>query len=251
MNYNRFMELLKHFNTTEEVLVCLYDFFINYVTYNYDQLQVVKYKRQEEPALVTINDYINNNNINCNESLRSIIIQLLDDAFMEIEGRPLSYRNKKEWFSDFDKTHTIQVNDYPPIYDRGLLRNGVCDAYLNWVAKILTELNIPCLKVIGKGTTGHGWNLVYLEDKETWVNFDMTMVRFYLDGWTRKYGEPNKWVFATIEEMFNMQPKRTINEIRDSEDNIIFKEFININNQEELTQLLSKYIKTNTTRQLK
>ena len=160
---------------------------------------------------------------------------------MEIEGRPLSYRNKKEWFSDFDITHTINVNDYPPIYDRGLLRNGVCDAYSNWTSKVLTELNIPCLKVIGKGTTGHGWNLVYLEDKDIWVNFDMTMVRYYLDGWTREYGEPNKWVFATIEEMFNMQPKRTIEEIKDAEDNTCLKGIINKDNQEALDIFLSEY----------
>lgn len=242
MNYTIFIGMLSHLRTTENVLLFIYEYFKNNVTYNYDQLQVVKYNRQEEPLLVNIRNYIKDNKVN---KTKEKIMQMLDDAFTKIEGRPLSYRNKKEWFKNFAKTNSIQTDEYPSIYERGMLKDGVCGEYSEWVAKILTELDIPCFKVIGKGTTGHGWNLVYLEDKNIWVNFDMTMVRFYLDGWSKEYGDSNKWVFATTEEMFKLQPQRVIEEIKDINDNVCFKGIINKDNQEELEMFLSELCKVN------
>ena len=121
-----------------------------------------------------------------------------------------------------------------------MLKDGVCGEYSSWVINILNELDIPCFYVIGRGTTSHAWVLVYLKDKNEWVNFDMTMVRFYLDNFSKKYGEPDKWVFASMEEMFKNQPLRVIEKLIDSEGNTYYKGTINSDNYEELIKFLSE-----------
>lgn len=100
-------------------------------------------------------------------------------------------------------------------------------------------MNIPCLIVRGKGTTGHAWNLIYVQEKNMWVNFDMTMVRFYIDEWSKEYGEPEKWIFATNDEMFKLQPQRIIEQILGDNDTILFTSVINANNQGELNEFLN------------
>lgn len=38
MTYDKFIQLLKGLNSTDEVLVAIYNYFKNNVSYNYDQL---------------------------------------------------------------------------------------------------------------------------------------------------------------------------------------------------------------------
>ena len=253
MNYEDFLNYLKQFDTTKEILEKLYIYFANHVTYNYDQLQVVKLLRGEEPQLRSIQEFLYNNQGVATPEFKEELIKKLDEAFMELEGRPLSERNREEWFKDYgkvvhheaieastfiskktkrvmtmpyqpahDEVKRLTVDCYEPKYENGLLVDGVCSDYSTWVIKLLTDLNIPCLRMIGKGTTGHSWVMVYLSDKNEWVNFDMTMVRFYLDDWTRDYGKPTEWVTASTEEMFNNQPNRTIERIADAQDEVVF-----------------------------
>lgn len=54
--------------------------------------------------------------------------------------------------------------------------------------------------------------IIYLEDEDKWVHFDMTMVKFYQDRWIREH-EPyiiQDWVAASTEDIFKMQPTRRI-----------------------------------------
>lgn len=71
------------------------------------------------------------------------------------------------------------------------------------------------MSVDGVGTTGHAWSLIYLPEEQKWVHFDMTMVKFYQDGWIKEH-EPyteQDWIAATTEEIFKMQPTRQIHSI--------------------------------------
>ena len=71
------------------------------------------------------------------------------------------------------------------------------------------------MPVKGKGTTGHAWSLIYLLEEQRWAHFDMTMVKFYQDGWIKEH-EPyteQEWIAATTEEIFKMQPTRQIHSI--------------------------------------
>lgn len=263
MNYEQFIKMLSSLTSTEQILITLFNYFKNNVSYNYDELQVVKYQRYENEYLRQISNLITKKKNEKSDEFKEYLIKLLDDAFLKIEGRPLSEKNKLEWFKNYgtvihheaqpakngiikipardayDEIVHIESNNYPPIYCNGLLKDGVCAEYSKWVKQICDSLNIPCLKVRGKGTTGHAWNLIYVQEKNMWVNFDMTMVRFYIDGWSKEYGEPEKWIFATNDEMFKLQPQRIIEQILGDDDTILFTSVINANNQEELNEFLN------------
>lgn len=264
MNYDSFISELKSLDDTEKVLLALFNYFKDNVSYNYDELQVVKFQRGEYKSLLDIRDFSLENKENNSLELKNEIIDRLDKAFLEIEGRGLSDRNKKEWFKNYGKPYSsnvvtsgnsgfsikskpnngfthIEVNNYQPEYHDGLLQDGVCGDYSKWIKHICDDLSIPCLRVRGKGTTGHAWNLIYLKDKDTWVNFDMTMVRFYLDGWSDEYGLPEEWIFASNEEMFKMQPIRVVEKIVDTDDEIVFSNRIDENNYGELDDFLKSY----------
>ncbi len=262
MNYAQFIQNLGSLSSTEEVLVTLFNYFKDNVSYNYDELQVVKYRQNKSKELYVIHDLVDSGNYEKTPEFKEKLIKLLDVAFLKLEGRPLTERNKKEWFRDYGKVIHFDAQparnglfkipareaydivrgmlpyDYQPVYENGMLRDGVCTHYAMWVKQICDERGIPCLRVIGRGTTGHDWNLVYLKDKGEWRNFDMTMVRFYLDDWTKEYGEPEKWIMATNEEMFKMQPQRLIRKIYGDNNEILLDSVISADNQQELDEVL-------------
>lgn len=262
LNYDQFIQMLHSLNSTDEILLAIFEYFKKYVSYNYDELQVVKFQRGESELFENIRELLFQNKTNSTEEFKGNLLKLLDEAFLKIEGRPLSDKNRHEWFKNYgtiihheaqpevngifkiaareayDEIVHIEPNNYPPIYENKLLVEGVCSEYSNWIKQICDELGIPCLKVRGKGTTGHVWNLIYIKERDMWVNFDMTMVRFYLDNWTRDYGEPEKWIFPTFEEMFEMQPIRVVEEIISDNDNIRFNPAITVENQTRLNEFL-------------
>lgn len=269
-DYNLFIEKLKSLKnsgyTTRELLILISGYYQENVTYNYDQLQIVKLNRCEKDesgyqcykAGENISDRIaklNNIAKRGELSLREIIkseefqseeakplskeeaIKLLDMAFINVEGRPLTKRNKERIFAHYgeikhlpyqeerksgmftvrevkehDEVRGIVTENYPAIYNNQMLIDGVCADYTEFQAKICKDLGIKHRKVRGVGTTGHAWSLIYLEDEDKWVHFDMTMVKFYQDRWIREH-EPyiiQDWVAASTEDIFKMQPTRRI-----------------------------------------
>ncbi len=271
MKYEDFLNFLRNQKTTEEVLLQIYNYFRNNVSYNYDQLQVVKYNNRDG-ELNSIHELIENNKDNKSEEFKNKLINSLDEVFMKLEGRGLSKRNKEEWFKNYgkvihhektekreitirrgmiirlpgepehDEIIHIEPNYYEPIYENDMLKDGVCGEYSLWVRKICNDLGIPCLLVVGKGTTGHAWNIIYLKEENKWVHFDMTMVRFYLDNWSKKFGNPEEWVFATTSDIFRLQPDRLINRILGNDDVDIFRKLVNKDNPEDLDEFLNSLV---------
>lgn len=274
-DYSLFIEKLKSLKnngyTTKDLLILLYQYYQQNVSYNYDQLQIVKLNRCEsdEPGYQcyktgeSINDRIRKlNNIakNGEQPLKEIIkteefqgkearpfsreeaMRLLDSAFFNVEGRPLTERNKERIFANYGKIEHVPyqaarksgifkirevkehdevmgmiTESYPSIYNNQMLIDGVCADYTEFEAKICKDLGVKHKKVEGVGTTGHVWSLIYLENEGRWVHFDMTMVKFYQDKWIKEH-EPytmQDWVTASTEEIFKMQPTRRIKKIGD------------------------------------
>lgn len=54
--------------------------------------------------------------------------------------------------------------------------------------------------------------MIYLEDEDRWVHFDMTMVKFYQDNWIKEQAPytMQDWVLASTDDIFRMQPTRRI-----------------------------------------
>lgn len=272
-DYNLFIEKMKQLkgtgHTTKELLFLVYQYYQKYVTYNYDQLQIVKINRadMDEPGYKCnqtkeeINDRIraiNNISAKGELSLREIVNAeqfkeqgiipfskeeartLLDKAFLEIEGRPLTERNREKIFANYGKIRHIpytparksgilkfsevkehdeiigtDTSDYPPVYNNQMLVDGVCSEYTEFEARICKDLGIKHRKVTGIGTTGHAWSLIYLEEEDRWVHFDMTMVKFYQDKWIKEHEPYNEqdWITASTSDILKMQPTRRIESI--------------------------------------
>lgn len=169
----------------------------------------------------------------------------LDEIFEKVEGRPLSSRNKERCIDDYysiiyspykpAKNGFIKINEspeysymhglsrkgYQPVYRNGMLIDGVCSEYVNFESKVCGDLGIKHKRIEGIGTTGHAWSMVYLPEEEQWVNFDMTMARFYLDNWLKNQPyRPEEWICATTQDMFKMQPTRKIFKVGSKQCNI-------------------------------
>lgn len=279
MNYENFIEYLKTLESTEEIVIRIYNYFRDNVKYNYDILQWHKifsahnynfeklinlkenYKTIYSYAESNFEKMINELDI---DKEKEYAIKVLDEFFMENENRPLSNKVKEKLFEKWGTVEHVEpkqknVNSrivkvdasngkpydkllffgdrlltqrdvFPTQYKNDLLIEGVCADYAEWMQKVCNDLNITCYQVEGKGTAEHVWNLIYIKEQDKWAHFDMTCVRFYLDNFTRDFGEPDKWVFASTEDIFKMQPKREIHSVKDYEGNIVFEGLINKDN---------------------
>ena len=244
-NYDLFIEKLKQIkangHTTKDILGLIYQYYQKYVTYNYDQLQIVKIQNGAHPEINEVLAKYPHCNITSEnaEQLKQDYINDLNNVFMKLEGRPLTqiaidslfggygtvahheardYEQfgKKRHKDAYDEIQGINQKGIQPVYEHGMLVDGVCATYAHTFEKRICEaLGIKHMSVDGVGTTRNAWSLIYLPEEQKWVHFDMTMVKFYQDGWIKEH-EPyteQDWVAATTEEIFKMQPKRQIHSI--------------------------------------
>lgn len=268
ITYEDFLEKLKSMKSngasTREILWELYLYYKDNVTYNYDQLQIVKLKdyNSSSPSskctkvydeimekIIKLNAEMQQKGIHITiEMIKAAIkegiifskeeaISKLDEVFREVEGRPLTERNKENCFRNYYSIEHIpyrpaknngifpikerlehscmkglERNTYEPVYKNGMLVDGVCSEYVNFEKRICNDLGIKHKRIEGIGTTGHGWSMIYLPEEDRWIHFDMTMVRFYLDNWIKNHEpyKPEDWINASTEEIFKMQPSRRI-----------------------------------------
>lgn len=277
-NYEELIETLKLMKSegasTREILEELYLYYKDNVTYNYDQLQIVKLSdyNKSSPSLKCaevydemmkkigeLNDEMEKKGIHITEEMirdaikegripsKSEASSRLDEVFREVEGRPLTQRNKENCLGNYynivyspykpaknngifktreslEHSHMRGLNrsGYEPVYKNGMLTDGVCSEYVSFEERICKDLGIMHRRIEGIGTTGHAWSMIYLTEEDRWVHFDMTMVRFYLDNWIKNHEpyKPEDWITASTEEIFKMQPSRRITKVGNQRCNI-------------------------------
>lgn len=266
MDYSAFISSLRALKkdgaTTRQLLEKLYEYYKWHVTYNYDQLQIVKLSdyntNSPSSQCAQVYDEIMGKIGELNDEMRTTGTHItremieeairegrilskneaslkLDEIFEKVEGRPLSSRNRERCIDDYysiiyspykpAKNGFIKINEspeysymrglsrtvYKPVYRNGMLIDGVCSEYANFESKVCGDLGIKHKRIEGVGTTGHAWSMIYLPEEKQWVNFDMTMARFYLDNWLKNQPyRPEDWICATTEDMFKMQPTRKV-----------------------------------------
>ena len=276
MDYSEFISNLRALKkdgaTTRQLLEKLYEYYKWHVTYNYDQLQIVKLSdyNTNSPSFQCsqVYDEIMRRVGELNDEMRAtgthITREIIEEAiregrilsqneagskldaiFKKVEGRTLSSRNKERCIDDYysiiyspykpAKNGLIKIKEspeysymrglsregYQPVYRNGMLIDGVCSEYVNFESKVCGDLGIKHKRVEGVGTTGHAWSMVYLPEEKQWVNFDMTMAKFYLDNWLKNQQyKPEDWVCATTEDMFKMQSTRKILKLDSKQCNI-------------------------------
>lgn len=218
INYNEFINSLKSKNSTYEVLLELYAYFAKYVSYNYDELDMVKIKRlfRSEP----LKSFLENNKGNTSLEFKNQIIDIINSELEKQDIKLISENNKNKIFGDWGKkdengnviTYNLIVPFEFDFYDKDnkMLKRGVCSDFAMWTKNVLDNVGIKCITVSGVSTEEHSWSLVYDDETNEWYNFDMTMVKYFFDGYKTDCGIPTDWIMASNEKMFKMQPSRIV-----------------------------------------
>lgn len=209
--YNEFVDFLNSLNTVEEKLYYVYQYFRDFVSYDYDNLQLVKIVRSDDKKLAYIQDFANKTSRTPFNKRR--ILEMLDNLLYQQDGTILSDGVIDIIFKNYELEDGNALNfdlNNSRFYN-GLLQKGICSDYAQWINKLCNDIGLTSCIVYGYSSTAHAWNVVYDPDNKKWINFDMTMVEFCNNNFAGNfYKNAEKWAFASTKEMFLMQPKRKI-----------------------------------------
>ena len=102
---------------------------------------------------------------------------------------------------------------FPPEFSNGLITNGVCADYTEFLVPLLQEAGIEAHSVGGTSEFSHAW--VIVKDGEKYKSIDLTRAVFIRDG---AIGIPEgqtseDWLYSDLEDMFKMQQTRSITKI--------------------------------------
>lgn len=101
-------------------------------------------------------------------------------------------------------------NFFPPEFNNGLITNGVCADYTEFLVPFLQKAGIEAHSVEGTSEFSHAW--VIVKDCEKYKSIDLTRAVFIRDG---AIGIPEEqtsedWLYSDLEDMFKMQQTRSI-----------------------------------------
>ena len=118
---------------------------------------------------------------------------------------------------------------FPPEFENGIITNGVCEDYTDYLVPILQKAGIEAHAIEGTSELGHAWIIVNSEDG--YKSVDLTRAVFIRDGFLGIPAEQTSqdWLYTDIRRMFEMQGTRTITKI----DNIALPSSITPDNFDE------------------
>lgn len=195
---------------------------------------------------------------NCNGNFEEFTTQLRDYLEEEAKGLVDNDQKAKETAQDFTQKiitdmRNTQVVDFdgtpvplskditrvlaeyrlnlnkafPEEMENGLIKKAVCNQFSSYLIPLLQEAKIDVFEVQGTSDTGHSWIIAKIGDD--YKSLDLTRAIERRDGATSipKEQTSEDWLYADIENIFEMQPTRTITNIDGSnlkEENIITSE---------------------------
>ncbi len=100
-----------------------------------------------------------------------------------------------------------------PNMEHGILENGVCEDYAEYLTKLFQYMGIEAHKVDGTSELGHSWVVVKVGNE--YKSIDLTRAVFIRDGFKGIPAEQTSedWLYCSLEDGFRMQETRTITEI--------------------------------------
>ena len=118
---------------------------------------------------------------------------------------------------------------FPPEFENGIITNGVCEDYTDYLVPILQRAGIEAHSIEGTSELAHAWIIVKSEDG--YKSVDLTRAVFIRDGFLGIPAEQTSqdWIYTDLRKMFEMQRTRTITKI----DNITLPSSITPNNYDE------------------
>ena len=101
------------------------------------------------------------------------------------------------------------------VYDKGLIRKGVCRHYAAFINKVLDEFGFNTVYVIGKSIDLHAWNMIELNGEIRFI--DISAELFLRDAIVVADFNFNKgdWYLVDIDKMFELEPYREIRQLDD------------------------------------
>ena len=108
-------------------------------------------------------------------------------------------------------------NNYDQIteatYYNGLIRSGVCRHYSNFIKRVLNDLNIHTVNVVGRSQAFHEWNMIKINGEIKFI--DITR-EIHLRNNVKKYNFNKGDLFLiSIDQMFMLEPDRDIRQLDD------------------------------------
>lgn len=99
---------------------------------------------------------------------------------------------------------------FPPEFDNGLITNGVCEDYTDYLVTILKKVGIEAHAIEGTSELGHAWVIIKVEDE--YKSIDLTRAIFIRDGFLGipKEQTSEDWMYSNLEDIFKMQETRSI-----------------------------------------
>ncbi len=120
---------------------------------------------------------------------------------------------------------------FPPEFNNGLIINGVCEDYTDYLVPLLKKAGIEAYGVDGTSELGHAWIIV--KDGEKYKSVDLTRAVFIRDGFLGIPPEQTSedWLYSDLKDIFNMQNTRSITGI----DKKVLPHVINGQNYDEVS----------------
>lgn len=102
---------------------------------------------------------------------------------------------------------------FPPEFNDGLITNGVCEDYTDYLVPLLTKAGIEAHRVDGTSELKHAW--VIIKDGEKYKSIDLTRAVCIRDGFLGIPPEQTTedWLYSDLEDIFKMQETRSITKI--------------------------------------
>jgi len=104
---------------------------------------------------------------------------------------------------------------FPPEFVEGILTNGVCEDYTDYLVPLLQKMGIEAHEVEGTSELKHAWVIVKVGNK--YKSIDLTRAVFIRDGFLGIPAEQTSqdWLYSDLSKIFEMQSTRTIKKIDD------------------------------------
>jgi len=102
---------------------------------------------------------------------------------------------------------------FPPEHSDGIITNGVCEDYTNYLVPLLQDVGIEAHYIGGTSELGHAWVIACVDGK--YKSIDLTRAVFIRDGFKGipKEQTSDDWLYGDVSKIFDMQKSRSISEV--------------------------------------
>lgn len=148
-----------------------------------------------------------------NDNVKKQLLRIFNKEIINKSFVPVKYGDYKVLF---DITWMIYKSFSDNMYGKAsykndLIRSGVCRHYSNFIKKVLDDLGIYTVNVIGQSGLFHEWNMVLINNEIRFIDITREIhLRNNAKDYEFKKGD---WYLISIDDMFKLEEDRDIREL--------------------------------------